>query len=379
MKMKYLFVFLAFVGFVGCADDDENLTPTPGEEVFYTLPQGNHDYDQKLVEWRDKYDVYVLYKYDVNDIYWSGTTWLGWNGEWGYGTNGHMDITLPDTNYVGQMVDLLDEIFFSSREDQADLVKEYVPKRIFICSTMNYLNGWTDQTTLEDHIDTTEYNFYTGYGSLVVSGANRGFWDELSEEERQDSIDDLTMQMNTWYLETLLDNDAIEYPIEEFAAVSADSYDAVSDGRYGIYQAVFSSGLFGEERFEHGFIHRDVVSKAELEDKIEFDWNGYWYMVMNVPMDSLTAEPYAYWDPETPPTSYNFGSIPGGMNAYNFMYEDNWGNPYPSNFKGVLNPKRDKYGRCMEKYMIIVNWLQDEVGFDLDPIRYPDGKPAGAE
>ena len=99
---------------------------------------------------------------------------------------------------------------------------------------------------------------------------------------------------------------------------------------------------------------------------------------MNIPMDSLMAdEPYGYWDPETPPEKYNFSSI--DMKAYNFMYETNYGNPYPSNFKGILNPKRDKYGRCMEKYMIIVNWLQDEVGFDLDPIRYPDGKPEGTE
>ena len=380
MKLRYLFVMLAFCGFIGCADDNEDLKPSPGLEWFYELPQGNHEYDKKIVEWRDKYGVYVLYNYDVNDVYWSGTSWIGWNGQWGYGTNGTLDVTLPDTNYVGQMVDLLDEIFFSSRENQAEMVTEYVPKRIFICSTANTLDGWTDNTTGEDFIDTTSNQFYTGYGSLIVAGANRDFWEDLSEEKRQDSIDDLTWAMNLWYLETLLGDNAIEYPLEEFAAVSADYYGVTTDGRYGVYGSTLTTKLLGEQRFELGFLHVDIPRKETLEDQIAFDWECYWNMVMNVPMDSLTdPEPYAYWNPETPPDRYNFAGIEGGMNAYNFMYDNRYGEPVLSNYKGVLSKKRDANGLCMQKYMIIVNWLQDEVGFNLDMIRYPNGRPDGAE
>ena len=375
MKLRYLFALLAFCGFIGCADDNEDLKPSPGLEWFYELPQGNHDYDKKIVEWRDKYGVYVLYDYDVNDIYWSGTSWIGWNGEWGYGTNGTLDVTLPDTNYVGQMVDLLDEIFFSSRENQTEMVTEYVPKRIFICSTANTLNGWTDNTTGEDFIDTTNNQFYTGYGSLIVAGANRGFWEDLSEEKRQDSIDDLTWEMNLWYLETLLGDNAIEYPLEEFAAVSADYYDYTgNDGRYGTWGTGWSSRIIGEERFEKGFLNSYTNTQANLEAKIQYDWDSYWYMVMNVPMDSLTnPEPYAYWEaPAEPPTS--FAGIDWTAQSFGCSNQQ-----FLSNYKGVLSEKRDKYGLCMQKYMIIVNWLQNEVGFNLDMIRYPDGRPESAE
>ena len=40
MKWIYLLLVLAFVA--GCNDEDE-LTPSEGEETFYKLPQGNHD------------------------------------------------------------------------------------------------------------------------------------------------------------------------------------------------------------------------------------------------------------------------------------------------------------------------------------------------
>ena len=377
MKMKYLFLVMAAFFFLGCEDED-TIVPTAEDEMFYIFPQGNHSYDSTLVSWRDRYGIFALYDYNVDDLFWNATGWLGWTGETGNATHGNLEVVPADTNYIEPLLDMIYTQFLSSYDDE--LLREYFPLKIFLCQDLNYISSYLADIVDGEYVyalDTTRLNITSGYGCVAINGASSYFWEELPEEQHQDSIFSFYMDMNLWFLETLLDNDAIEYPIEEFAAVSADFYDVTgNDGRYGSWGAGYASYPIGEERFEKGFLNFRVVSQEDLEAKVEYDWEGYWYMVLNVPMDSLTAEPYAYWEaPAEPPTSF------AGINwdCYYFGLQSNTYTPYPTNFKGILNPKRDKYGRCMEKYMIIVNWLQDEVGFDLDPIRYPDGKPAGAE
>ena len=50
--MRYLLtIILGLFLWTGCNDDDETLVPSTEPEFRYVLPQGNHDYDTKIVNW----------------------------------------------------------------------------------------------------------------------------------------------------------------------------------------------------------------------------------------------------------------------------------------------------------------------------------------
>lgn len=43
-----------------------------------SIPQGNHDYDDVIMEWHRKYNVIPLYIFDDRDYYWSVTGDVRW-------------------------------------------------------------------------------------------------------------------------------------------------------------------------------------------------------------------------------------------------------------------------------------------------------------
>ncbi len=75
--MKYsIYILLGLLIWVGC-DDSEILEPTLEPEPGYLLPQGNHDYDVRIVDWFERCGFYILYKYEPRDLYFNmGKGWL---------------------------------------------------------------------------------------------------------------------------------------------------------------------------------------------------------------------------------------------------------------------------------------------------------------
>ena len=76
MKMKYMIsIILGLVFWMGCSDD-ENLSPSDVPEYEITLPQGEHEYDDRIVNWFDRTGVYLLYKFNPADAYFNvDQTW----------------------------------------------------------------------------------------------------------------------------------------------------------------------------------------------------------------------------------------------------------------------------------------------------------------
>ena len=74
MKAIRLIMGMAFLALTACYEEDK-LTPSEeGENVYngeYTLPQGNHDYDNDILELFSKYQTMFLYKYEPHDIYYN--------------------------------------------------------------------------------------------------------------------------------------------------------------------------------------------------------------------------------------------------------------------------------------------------------------------
>lgn len=78
MKTKYIFLILiGLLCWLGCSDDNETLTPLEEPKYELSIPQGNHDYDNRITKWFDRTGVYILYKFDPADVYFRG------DNEWG--------------------------------------------------------------------------------------------------------------------------------------------------------------------------------------------------------------------------------------------------------------------------------------------------------
>ena len=60
--MKYILIIIVGLFLWSSCDDDETLVATTDPEFCYTLPQGDHDYDDKIVEWNKRCGFYFLYK-----------------------------------------------------------------------------------------------------------------------------------------------------------------------------------------------------------------------------------------------------------------------------------------------------------------------------
>ena len=80
--MLYIGLSVFIYGMIAC--DDDNLIPTTRPEFGYSVPQGEHDYDDRIVDW--KIDVIFLFymNTDARDIYWSVS---GWNEAYDKGTS----------------------------------------------------------------------------------------------------------------------------------------------------------------------------------------------------------------------------------------------------------------------------------------------------
>lgn len=59
---------------IACSDDD-NLTPSERTEFGYTVPQGDHEYDDRIVDWNKRCNTFILYKFDLKELYWQVSSW----------------------------------------------------------------------------------------------------------------------------------------------------------------------------------------------------------------------------------------------------------------------------------------------------------------
>ena len=138
--MRYIKTMMAFaalaatVTLASCDYDEDELTPSD-ETSSYQLPQGSHDYDATIQKFYDDNGVYLLYKFADKDAYWTPTGWT--NGTPSEGDDGKQGFTVKaaDENYVGQQINLLDEVWFSKLSATAK--KRLLPTLILLCSEVN--------------------------------------------------------------------------------------------------------------------------------------------------------------------------------------------------------------------------------------------------
>lgn len=188
MKKFRIYGFLFIVlGFIACSEDNE-IGDVPALAPEYTLPQGGSPADDRIVAFYNKYGTYILYDYLETDLKWMQTdvnnTWTNYS------------YTSPDTHYVGDMLDLLDKIWF--RFYPEEFHKKFLPYKIFLASTLTYNNGFGD---------VKNYNSRVVQSQMVISNCSE-ILTTLSDEAKLKLKRDIQNSLwNRWLNEFSIPNE----------------------------------------------------------------------------------------------------------------------------------------------------------------------------
>ena len=127
MKEIKLYLILLATLLAGACAEDKKLGEVEPLEQGYVLPQGKSPADDRIVSLFDTYGTYFLYEYTEADF-----NWRQGGGSLSY------SYTAPDPLYAGNMLDLLNEIWFKFYPEEFH--KRYMPRKVFLTGTLE-VNG----------------------------------------------------------------------------------------------------------------------------------------------------------------------------------------------------------------------------------------------
>lgn len=253
MKKIILYILLGFtISAIGCSEDNK-LTPSDIDMYGYFVPQGEHDYDDKIVEWKNRYNFFALYKWEPRDLYWSPTGWSeakenpeGSTYPW---TNGYCG-EASDEAYVGQQLELIEKSFISFYPDST--LRRCMPLKMILCKKLQLVG--TNGVGSDKNI----------YGNFDLLAFNWGNADILSLTSVQKNA--LKLEYNLEFLLRLKSNDRIPVSLLFYS--------------YSDYSTNMSTSNF----YERGFAYYDN------SDKTNTDWKHYLEAILSTSYEDLTKE-----------------------------------------------------------------------------------------
>lgn len=123
--MKIYLILISLLLLVSCSKDKE-ITDIVPISTDYKLPQGKSSADDRIVALYNQYSSYFLYEFTERDFVWTLTS----DGS----TKEAYSYTEGDPQYVGDMLDLLDEIWFGFYSKEFH--QRYMPYRVFLTSVL---------------------------------------------------------------------------------------------------------------------------------------------------------------------------------------------------------------------------------------------------
>lgn len=122
----YTLAVLFLFSFQACSDEEE-LVISEKKAYRFDLPQGEHDFDDQILEWYDKYGTAVLYKFSNPDLNYQFTS------------NATYDVKAgAEEEGIAAAVQFLKEYFFDLYSDKVK--KELFPSKILMAG-MLYMNN----------------------------------------------------------------------------------------------------------------------------------------------------------------------------------------------------------------------------------------------
>lgn len=201
---QLLYILGAIVLLSGCYDEDVKPSTEP-ELIYgkYTLPQGDHDYDDDIVAFYEKYGTLLLYQFTAKDFGWSPTGNVAWDVAVdtivGDDTGSYKHDAVPaDENYVGEQLELLQDKWFSYL---SDTLMRMLPQRILLCSRLDTVTMGLGRDPV-DESERMRGNVYSGYYHMAVNWGNPDVL-AMTAEERNSFKEDVCLTFLTKIVDEL--------------------------------------------------------------------------------------------------------------------------------------------------------------------------------
>ena len=364
-RLLYLIMFVLL--WAGC-DDSEKLTPSEGLEPGYILPQGEHDYDEKIMNWFEECGFYILYKFEPRDVYFnmgggsleikvdtadvtlryasddvfvagdnvyiltSETGEMYRLGEHdGYkayfdgdefvvekeeirakGSLNGFRVDQADEEYVGKQLVWLEEVFLNHYSK--DFLREYMPLKLILGKNLlTYINDLTPP----------EVSGFIVVSNVFVVSYGDETQDNMSDYDKWES----KSKMNKWFLsEKLFD--------KIYKVAEAEGFFSFTD-----YDYLVTIWLQDNSYYPNGLVNYEdnIVGWGQNATRMkQVDLKSYLCMVVDHSFDMLNDE------------------------ALSGDYDRN-------DCTGIFDEKKDSGGLIREKYDVLVKALND-IGIDLQGI-----------
>lgn len=309
--MRYIyFVILGFVLMTACSEE-EVIIPTTEPEFRYSLPQGDHDYDSRIVDWFERCGFYILYKFEPKDVYFNlGYGWQGplldtivdQYGNQEFTAKGY-SVEMPNEAYVEEQLTWIEEMFLNHYSDE--VLRNCMPMKVILGKNVfSYFSA-----TFKMNYDYVTYIF----NEIIFS-----YGDESIQTLSNSKKNDIKIDVNDWFLtQRMIDH-----------LPDLDAFYASVD-----YDRVLTSSS-RTERATLGYLSSSTSSS--IDEMQGYDREAYLEMIISYSYDYLTQEP-----------------TDGAFTGYNYA--------------GILHPKKDVSGLIRARYDLIVNAYKEH-GVDLQAI-----------
>lgn len=328
--MAMMAVTVAALALTSCDYSEDALQPSDIKSA-YRLPQGDHAYDQRIVDFYKKYGSSILYKFTDKDACWTPTGWKSYQPDMespASSVTGPV-MTCANEAYIGQQLDLLDEVWFSKFNDK--MLKDFLPAKILLCDKLDscYVNVVWDFSSYpytqnpDPHADPVPawYNF----DNIAVAYGNANIGNLTAKDKAL--LQDRIMHLWPEYICT-----SILKPTEEF----------VSSAAYG----KFTNASYIKDCCAQGILSETYSATPES------DWRKFMIMMLCYPESWLNDDTIVVgqWDGWTHP-EYGASSI----------HE-------PKDYQGILTSAKDTNGLVLKRYKIVRQYFIDNYGFDLQSV-----------
>ena len=183
---KILCLFLGCVLFISCYDEGK-IKPSEEPELIYgkyTLPQGDHDYDDDIVAFYKKYGSLLLYKFTTKDFGWSPTGNVAWDITTDTiiipGAGSKYDAQPADELYVSNQLELLQDKLFNYL---SDTLMSCLPQKILLCSTLDLVPIGLGYNPKPD--ERQPLNVYAGFYHIAVNWGSDKILTMTADERNQ--------------------------------------------------------------------------------------------------------------------------------------------------------------------------------------------------